>query len=144
MYFMGCIRVDRHSTVNVQAYKEIKRVVQQGRLVGIFPEGTRSPDGRLRRGKKGVAHLVISAGLPVIPVGMRGTIDIMSVRDRWPRLKKADIYIGTPILFENVESKHTDDNMLQIITDHIMHQIAALSGVNYIHSEDYVRKNYVI
>ena len=71
--FMGCIRVDRYSTMNVRAYKEITRAVKQGRLIGIFPEGTRSPNGKLMKGKTGVAHLAIKAGLPVIPVGMRGT-----------------------------------------------------------------------
>jgi 1-acyl-sn-glycerol-3-phosphate acyltransferase len=59
MAFMGCIRVDRYSNVNVRAYKGIARVVRQGRLIGIFPEGTRSPDGKLMKGETGVAHLAI-------------------------------------------------------------------------------------
>ncbi|HIJ97322.1 MAG TPA: 1-acyl-sn-glycerol-3-phosphate acyltransferase [Desulfuromonadales bacterium] len=131
MAFMGCIRVDRYSTMNVKAYKEIAMVVKQGRLIGIFPEGTRSPDGKLMKAKPGVAHLAIRSGLPVIPVGMRGTYEIMSIRDKTPKFRKASIYIGKPLAFEALPEKLLDEHTMQRTADKIMLQIAALTGEEY-------------
>ena len=75
------------------------RAVRDGRLVGIFPEGTRSPDGRLRQGKTGVARIAIQAGVPVIPAGITGT-DLAFPRGAWlPRPRSVRISFGPPIRF---------------------------------------------
>lgn len=132
MAFMGCIRVDRYSDANVRAYREIARAVKQGRLIGIFPEGTRSPDGRLMKAKKGVALLAIKSGLPVVPVGMRGTWEIMSVRDKRPKLCKASIHIGEPLRFEKVDDRDLDEEILRQATDTVMLHIASLTGEEYL------------
>jgi 1-acyl-sn-glycerol-3-phosphate acyltransferase len=132
MVIMGCIRVDRYSNVNVRAYKEIARVVRQGRLIGIFPEGTRSPDGKLMKGKTGVAHLAIKSGLPIIPVGIRGSYEIMSVRDKRPKLRKASIHIGKPLYFDHLKDMQLDDALLKGTTDSVMLRIAELTGEEYL------------
>ncbi len=136
MAFMGCIRIDRYSTMNLRAYKEIARVVKQGRLIGIFPEGTRSPDGKLMRGKTGVAHLAIKSGLPVIPVGIRGSYEIMSVGDKRPKLRKASIHIGEPMNFDHLKEATLDDTLLNHTTDSIMFRIANLTDEEYRFAED--------
>lgn len=136
MAFMGCIRVDRYSNVNVRAYKEISRIVKQGRMIGIFPEGTRSPDGRLMKGKPGVAHLAIKSGLPVIPVGMRGTWEIMAVGDKQPKLRKATIHIGEPMYFNHLKNAALDETVINHTTDNIMLRIAHLTGEKYQFAEE--------
>ncbi len=135
--FMGCIRVDRYSAMNVRAYKEITRVVKQGRLIGIFPEGTRSPNGKLMKAKNGVAHLAIKSGLPVIPVGMRGTWEIMSSREKKPKMRKASIHIGEPLRFDNLKDQHPDEELLKQTTDTIMLRIAELTGEKYPYAGHY-------
>jgi 1-acyl-sn-glycerol-3-phosphate acyltransferase len=131
MNAMECIRVDRFCRVNRTALKRIIDVIAEGRLVGIFPEGTRSPDGRLMRGKPGIAYLAQHTGIPVIPVGLIGTFEILSRNDRIPRLRKAVIKIGEPIRFGHPEKGKTTPEQMQAITDQIMLKIAELTGENY-------------
>lgn len=135
MRFMGCVRVDRYSNVNVKTYKEFSRLVRQQRLIGIFPEGTRSPDGQLLKARTGVAHLALKANLPVIPVGIRGTYEIMSVHDRYPSLEKATIHIGEPLRFSHLRAEPANESLLSGITDTIMLRIAELTGEEYRHAE---------
>jgi 1-acyl-sn-glycerol-3-phosphate acyltransferase len=131
MSAMECIRVDRFCRVNRTALKHLNDVIARGRLVGIFPEGTRSVDGRLMRGKPGVAYLAQRTGIPVIPVGLIGTYEIMSRHNRIPRLRKAVIRIGKPIRFESPESGKATPEQMQGITDQIMLKIAELTGESY-------------
>lgn len=128
---MGCIKVDRSSRFNISAMREINNVVTNERLVGIFPEGTRSPDGRLMRGKPGVAYLAVTTGIPVIPVGLIGTYEIMSRDDRLPRLRKAVINIGDPVMFHKEADVRMAADHFQKITDEIMMRIAGLTGESY-------------
>jgi 1-acyl-sn-glycerol-3-phosphate acyltransferase len=131
MNAMDCIRVDRCSRVNRTAIKQISDVIAKERLVGIFPEGTRSPDGRLMRGKPGIAYLALHTGIPVIPVGLIGTFEIMSRYDRFPRLRKAEIRIGKPLSFASSEGEKPNPFQMQQITDEIMLKIAELTGEAY-------------
>ena len=131
MHVMECIRVDRSSRVNRSAIKQISKVIAKEGLVGIFPEGTRSPDGRLMRGKPGIAYIALHTGIPVIPVGLIGTFEIMSRHDRLPRLSKAIIKIGEPLLFETPEGGRNEPSHLQNVTDTIMLRIAELTGETY-------------
>jgi len=129
MRLMGCIRVDRCSTINLGALKEIRHAVSQGGMVAIFPEGTRSSDGRLLRGKPGAAYLALKSGVPVIPVGISGTYEILSRHDRFPKLHKATIRVGEPLMLSKTGSGKGID--MQRITDEIMLRIADLTGEEY-------------
>lgn len=134
MRIMGAIRVDRFASVHKIMLHEITHVIEKGQLIGIFPEGMRSPDGKLLRGKPGVAYLALHAGVPVIPVGLIGTYEIMSRSDCYPRLSKAIVRIGKPMRFSGMKGARSDTAQLTHITDEIMEQIAALTGEQYPHS----------
>ncbi len=131
MRVMGAIRVDRFSGVNKTALREIMQRLENGSLVAIFPEGTRSPNGQLLRGKPGVAYLALHAGVPVIPVGLIGTYEIMSRADRFPRICKATVEIGKPMHFSRLFGTRPEPALLLQITHEIMLQIAALTGEHY-------------
>lgn len=106
--------------------------LREGRLVGIFPEGTRSPDGLLHRGKTGVARIAIAAGVPVIPAGITGTDLALPRGARLPRPRVVHIVFGPPIMLgvpreaPGVQPADAVDN--RAATDQIMAAIAALSG----------------
>jgi len=106
--------------------------LREGRLVGIFPEGTRSPDGLLHRGKTGVARIAIAAGVPVIPAGITGTDLALPRGARLPRPRAVHIAFGPPIMLSAPEEASgaqpagAADN--RAATDQIMAAIAALSG----------------
>lgn len=131
MRFVGSIKVDRYAKVNKRAYKEIKHCFQRGRLLGIFPEGARSPDGKLMRGKTGVAYLALKSGLPVLPVGFIGTYEILPRNKKLPRLRKAQIHIGKPITCDHLTNIPISAENLRKVTDEIMGQIALLTGEKY-------------
>src|SRR5439155_3315538 len=74
--------------------------LREGKLIGIFPEGTRSPDGRLYRGKTGVARMALEAGVPVIPVAIVGTFEAMPYDQKLPKAGRVEIRFGKPLAFE--------------------------------------------
>lgn len=129
----GSIRVDRHARMNVVTYKEIIKAIHRERIVGMFPEGTRSPDGALMKGKIGIAHLAIKTGLPVIPVGVIGSHEILRKGQKVPNLTKATIKFGKPMSFSHLKLDKNADIDLQEITDEIMLKIAELTGEEYPH-----------
>jgi 1-acyl-sn-glycerol-3-phosphate acyltransferase len=108
-------------------------VLRKGDLLGIYPEGTRSPDGRLYKGKTGVARLVLQAGVPVIPVGM---IDTQLVPSRLvhaiPIMRRPKIRIGKPMDFSAYAQAGNDRDVLRWITDEIMNAVVELSGQEYV------------
>jgi 1-acyl-sn-glycerol-3-phosphate acyltransferase len=103
-------------------------VVRSGRLVGIFPEGTRSPDGRLHRGKTGVARVAFESGAPVIPVGIIGTDLAFPRGARLPRPRSVRIVFGPPITFANSDGKVRSASLSRAATDQVMAAIRDLSG----------------
>jgi 1-acyl-sn-glycerol-3-phosphate acyltransferase len=104
--------------------------LQGGDLVGLYPEGTRSPDGRLYRGRTGVARLALLAGVPVVPVGVLGTDQVQPVGARVPRLgPKMTIRFGKPMDFTG---RPRDSSSLRAITDEIMVEIQKLTGQEYV------------
>ena len=133
MRLSGQIKLDRHAPHPGEAYKQAVSALRQGHVVGIFPEGTRSPDGRLLRGRVGVARLAHRARVPVLPVGVSGTFEILPRHRRWPRLAKCDIRIGTPMVFPEFAATRLPDERYRAITDEIMLRIAALTGEIYPH-----------
>jgi 1-acyl-sn-glycerol-3-phosphate acyltransferase len=105
-------------------------VLQSGELVGIFPEGTRSADGKLHRGRTGVARLAMEAGVPVIPVGFIGTEEVQPIGHRVPRLFKGEVTVkfGPPLDFSSRSSERSE---MRAITDEIMKEIGKLTGQEY-------------
>jgi 1-acyl-sn-glycerol-3-phosphate acyltransferase len=105
-------------------------VLQSGELVGIFPEGTRSLDGRLHRGRTGVARLAVEAGVPVVPVGFIGTERVQPIGQRIPLPFKGDVVVnfGKPLDFSD---RLNERSAMRAITDEIMAEIQKLSGQVY-------------
>jgi 1-acyl-sn-glycerol-3-phosphate acyltransferase len=100
-------------------------------LFGFYPEGTRSPDGRLYRGRSGLGWLVLNTGAPVIPIAMSGTRRMMPP-GKLPRPAKIEIKIGKPMEFGHLAGD-PPARARRIIADEVMHAIADLSGQEYVH-----------
>jgi 1-acyl-sn-glycerol-3-phosphate acyltransferase len=108
------------------------RVLRRGELLGIYPEGTRSPDGRLYRGRTGVARMALEAGVPVLPVAMIGTDKAQPTGKKLPRIMRIGIRIGRPLSFARYEGMEEDRFVLRSITDEIMYELMQLSGQEYV------------
>lgn len=130
---VGTIPVDRSGGRNSEAALEAGlSVLQRGELFGIYPEGTRSPDGRLYRGKTGVARLAIEAGVPVIPVVMVDTNAAQQIGQRLPKPVRLGIIFGEPLDFSRYQGMADDRFALRAATDEIMHALVQLSGQEYV------------
>jgi 1-acyl-sn-glycerol-3-phosphate acyltransferase len=135
MFFVGTgtIPVDRSGGRAAQAAIDTGlRVLSEGRLFGIYPEGTRSPDGRLYRGKTGVARLALDSGAPVIPVVMLNSDEIQPLGRALPRIKRVRIRFGTPIDFSRYSGMSGDRFIERAVTDEIMYELMELSGREYV------------
>lgn len=108
------------------------RLLRKGDLLGIYPEGTRSPDGRLYRGKTGVARMALEARVPVIPVAMIGTDVVQPIGKVVPHIGRVGIVIGRPLDFSRYEGMQDDRYVLRSITDEIMYELMELSGQEYV------------
>lgn len=125
---VGMVPVNRHSpTAAQESLDKGLEVLKAGDAFGIYPEGTRSRDGRLYRGRTGVAWLALNAQAPVVPVGLIGTQDIQPVGARVPRLAKVTVRFGTPIALEAYQGLPAGRARRQL-TDDVMDAIAALTG----------------
>ena len=133
---LGQVAVDRSGgRRSAQALGPSEQVLDAGGAFAIFPEGTRSPDGKLHKGKTGVARLALSSGAPVVPVGLSGTQDVLPIGTTRPRLRgKVSIRIGEPLEFSRYDSMPRDRMLLRAVTDEIMSAIAELSGQEYVDS----------
>ena len=109
-----------------------KSVLGRGELFGIYPEGTRSHDGRLYRGKTGVARMALEAGVPVVPVGLIGMFALQPAGRRWPKPGKVELRIGKPLDFSRYSGMEGDRFVLRSITDEIMYELMVLSGQEYV------------
>lgn len=103
-------------------------VLQRGEAFGLYPEGTRSRDGRLARGKTGVAWLALTADCPVVPVAVSGTDRVQPVDARWPRPHRVSVTFGEPLTFPEHRGLAGKGRARREVTDVIMEEIAALSG----------------
>jgi 1-acyl-sn-glycerol-3-phosphate acyltransferase len=135
MFFTGTgmIPVDRtggraaHAAIETQL-----RVLREGRLAGIYPEGTRSPDGRLYRGKTGVARLALESGAPVVPVAMLNADQIQPPGRVLPRISRVRIRFGPPLNFSRYAGMAGDRFVERAVTDEIMYALMELSGREYV------------
>ena len=109
-----------------------KKVLDQGELFGIYPEGTRSHDGRLYRGKTGVARLAIETGVPVIPVAVVGTDIVAPPGKKFGHWTRPKVRFGKPLDFSRYEGLENDRFILRSATDEIMYEIMRLSGQEYV------------
>ncbi|WP_241564179.1 lysophospholipid acyltransferase family protein [Nonomuraea polychroma] len=126
----GSLPIDRESAHAAQTMlDEAAALLERGELFGIHPEGTRSPDGRLYRGKVGVAWLALKTGAPVLPVALSGTEKVLPVGASVPRPAKIGIAIGQPMRFTGDHTKAQDRRR---VTDEIMAAIQKLSGQEYV------------
>ncbi|MDX6268697.1 MAG: 1-acyl-sn-glycerol-3-phosphate acyltransferase, partial [Frankiales bacterium] len=114
------------------ALNTAKRILAEGNLLGLYPEGTRSPDGRLYRGKTGVARMALEAGVPVIPVAMINTDVVQPTGKVIPRLGRVGIKVGKPLDFSRYQGMEGDRFVLRSITDEIMYELMLLSGQEYV------------
>ena len=103
-------------------------LLKDGALFGIYPEGTRSPDGRLYRGRTGIGWLALHSGVPVIPVAMIGTERILPPGRRLPRPGRIKIRVGQPLLFDEYADQPAGARQRRAVTDRVMEAIRELSG----------------
>ncbi len=130
-WFQGLdmLPVDRSDTKAALTSLDVAlEVLGRGEAFGIYPEGTRSKDGRLYRGRTGVAHLALTAGVPVVPVGLRGTEQLQPVGSNLPRIVKVDISFGEPLDFTGKFEGVPLGRARREATDQIMAAIQRLSG----------------
>lgn len=125
---LGMLPVDRDDSKSALASLDTAlEVLGRGEAFGIYPEGTRSRDGRLYRGRTGVAHLALTSGAPVVPVGLQGTQDVQPVDAPLPRLAPVSVAFGPPILPGGYDGVPLGRARREL-TDKIMAAIAGLSG----------------
>ncbi|MBP6043264.1 MAG: 1-acyl-sn-glycerol-3-phosphate acyltransferase [Rhodoluna sp.] len=107
-------------------------VLSQGLVLGIYPEGTRSPDGKLYRGRTGIARMALESKVPVIPVAMIDTEKVQPIGKRFPRIRRVGIVVGQPLDFSRFDGMEGDRIVLRAVTDEIMYELAKLSGQEYV------------
>jgi 1-acyl-sn-glycerol-3-phosphate acyltransferase len=115
-------------------------LLKDGALFGIYPEGTRSPDGRLYRGRTGVGWLALHSGVPVIPVAMVGTQRLLPPGHTVPRPGRIQVRIGKPLLFEDYRDAPAGARQRRAVTDQVVEAIRELSGQEYVPMYASVRK----
>jgi len=107
------------------------QVLGHGDLLGIYPEGTRSPDGRLYRGRTGIARMALEAHVPVVPVVMVDTDTMMPIGRRMPRIARVGVVIGEPLDFSRFEGMAGDRYILRSVTDEIMVALHRIGSQEY-------------
>lgn len=108
------------------------RVLSKGDVLGIYPEGTRSPDAKLYRGRTGVARMILEAHVPVVPVAMVDTDKVMPIGKRLPKVRRIGIIFGEPLDFSRFEGMEGDRFILRSITDEIMYELSRISAQEYV------------
>lgn len=131
----GMIPIDRSGgSASQRALDAAAGVLDSGGLFGIYPEGTRSRDGRLYKGRTGVARLALRTGAPVVPVGIIGTDKIQPPDARAPKLfQKCEFHFGRPISPARYQKRIDDGRVFREFTDEVMFEIRELCGQEYVH-----------
>jgi len=129
----GQVPIDRSGATAAEgALKAARQILEEGELFGIYPEGTRSHDGKLYRGKTGVARLALETGVPVIPVAVVGTDVVAPPGQTFGKFTRPIVRFGKPLDFSRYEGMENDRYILRSITDEIMYEIMRLSGQEYV------------
>lgn len=126
---IGAVPVQRGTYRSAQASLESAlEILEADKAFGIYPEGTRSLDGRLYRGKTGVAWLALTAGVPVVPVALEGPEEILPVGKRVPRVRRVTVRFGEPLHFDELHGQARSAKARRQVTDEVMRAIQQLSG----------------
>lgn len=132
----GQIPIDRQGGERSErALNTALQVLKEGKLLGIYPEGTRSPNDKLHRGRTGVARLALAAKVPIVPCGLIGTLDVMPPDAKLPKFlgrPKVVVRFGKPLELGRFAGKERDRFVLRSITDELMYEIMMLSGQQYV------------
>ncbi len=129
----GMVPVDRDGgNGGVAALMTGRRILDEGKVFGIYPEGTRSPDGRLYRGRTGIARLTLMTGAPVVPFAMIGTEKVQPSGKGIPHIAKVTVRFGDPLDFSRYEGMDRDRYVLRAVTDEVMSEVMRLSGQEYV------------
>ncbi len=130
---VGQVPIDRSSGRAAEAAITTGvRILREGHLLGIYPEGTRTADGRLYRGKTGVARMALEAPAPVIPVAMIGTYEIQPPGRIRPSIRRVGVRFGDALDFSRYDGMESDRLVLRSVTDEIMYALMDLSGQEYV------------
>jgi 1-acyl-sn-glycerol-3-phosphate acyltransferase len=130
---MGQVPVERTDTRSAAAVIDIGlEVLAEGRALGIFPEGTRSPDGRLYKFRTGVARIAIRSGVPVVPVGLVGTRDVQPPDSRRWRQAPVEVHFGRPQTFGQLAEQERSTRVLREVTDSIRAEVQRLCGQDFV------------
>ena len=128
----GQIPVERGTSRASNALTAAAKVLQNGGLIALYPEGTRSPTGMLYKGRTGVARLALENKVPVIPIGLHGTREIQPPERNMPKLGRVGIKIGKPLDFSHLYEQRTERDTLRAVTDEIMKSIREVSDQQYV------------
>ena len=136
-FFRGVrsVPIDRSSGAAADpALKTALRILSEGKALGLYPEGTRSPDGRLYKGRTGIARIALESGVPVVPCAMVGTFEIQPPGQVRPKIKRVGVVFGEPLDFSRYETPGAADDrfILRSITDEIIYALMELSGQEYV------------
>ncbi|WP_046316482.1 lysophospholipid acyltransferase family protein [Mycobacterium sp. UM_Kg1] len=130
---VGQVPIDRNDADAAQAaLNTARRILDQGKLLGIYPEGTRSPDGRLYKGKTGLARLALHTGVPVIPVAMVGTDVVNPPGTSMLRFGRVPVRFGKPMDFSRFDGMADNRFIERAVTDEVMYELMRLSGQEYV------------
>ena len=129
----GQVPIDRSNADTAQAALDTaERVLGQGKLLGMYPEGTRSPDGRLYKGKTGLGRLALQTGVPVIPVAMIGTDVVNPPGTSMLRFGRVTVRFGEPMDFSRFEGLAGNRFIERAVTDEVIYELMGLSGQEYV------------
>ncbi|AEF39750.1 lysophospholipid acyltransferase family protein [Hoyosella subflava] len=129
----GQVPIDRASGAAAEAALHTgRRILSEGKLLGLYPEGTRSPDGRLFKGKTGIARLALETGTPIIPVAMIGTEKVNPPGSKMWKPAKVRIRIGKPLDFSRFDGMRGTRFVERAITDEVLYELMNLSGQEYV------------
>lgn len=132
---LGYVPVERgNAAAGLSALEAARKVLEAGHAFAIYPEGTRSLDGRLHRGHTGVGALALATGAKVVPVALTGTEKVQPVGKRFPRVAKVTVRFGDPLDFSRYEGMGSSSAVRRSVTDEIMYAILELSKQEYVDS----------
>jgi len=128
----GQIRVERNADDKTEVIAKALEVLNQGRVLAIFPQGTRSRSGQIEKTYTGVARFALGAGAPVIPVGIKGAYEVLPPHEKWPKFKKIiEIHIGGSVDLKKYRELPADPDTRRKATNKVMKKIAELAGLEY-------------
>jgi 1-acyl-sn-glycerol-3-phosphate acyltransferase len=136
---VGVMPVDRSGgEASESSLRKGQEILESGRLLGIYPEGTRTPDGRLYRGKTGPVRLALRTGAPLVPVAMIGVFEVLPPGAKIPKIRRVGIRIGPPIDLTRYSGGENNRFTLRSATDELMYELMILSGQEYV--DEYAAK----